>query len=216
MEKIAVMAGTPVDSALGVALVQREGFDALALAVSQNPQEQTRFQLLDAEAKKKTLRSILEPARAQSISRVLVYCNSLSASADFSVLQQETGMDFCTPFDAYRSIAPQFARLGVLAANAQGAAGVERVLVDANPDLRVVSVGNLQWVEAIEAGEAPEEIVVRHGFPAVCDLMRESACQGVVLGCTHFPVLEDALSNRLELPLFQPDDYFRAWLRSGD
>lgn len=214
MEQIAVIAGTPTDTAFGQALVEQSGRKAYAVAVSNTPQEQTRFQILRADEKEKELLARLKPVKAAGMSRVLVYCNSLSASVDFEALSRKTALAFCTPFDYYRSLAPHFTRLGVLAANAQGASGVERALVGANSALSVLSVGNLRWVEAIEAGRSPASLVADEGLIDVCRFMAQNGCQGIVLGCTHFPVLEEALRAVTSLPLFQPDAFFREWIQS--
>ena len=44
-------------------------------------------------------------------------------------------MRIVTPLDVYRRLAPATGRWGVIAANAQGLSGIEKVLLEANPAL---------------------------------------------------------------------------------
>ena len=52
-------------------------------------------------------------------------------------------MKIVTPLDVYRSLAPRYRRLAFIAANAQGLAGIERVLLAANPALDTLSAAAL-------------------------------------------------------------------------
>ncbi len=211
--KIGVLAGTPVDTQFGVRLAQSSGWETVPVAVSRTPQEQTAWQVQPEAVKQEALFQLLAPIKKQGVQQVLVYCNSLSASVDFESLAFRTGLSFCTPFQYYAAMARDYRRLALLAANAQGAAGVEAALVSAHEELSVVSVGNLRWVEAIERQEDPAEIVRHYGFPELLRTFDAMECEAIVLGCTHFPYLENALRTVNTLPVLQPDDYFRTWLK---
>ena len=44
MEKIAVIAGTPIDTQMGAEFLQKKGLETEEFPVSENPVEQTKFQ----------------------------------------------------------------------------------------------------------------------------------------------------------------------------
>ena len=162
MEPIAVLAGTPVDTQMGVDVLSAAGLSGAPFPISPDPREQTAFQISSPAEKHRTALAILNRAQAQGCRKAFVYCNSLSASVDFDALARETGMRIVTPLQVYRTLAPQYRSLAFIAANAQGLAGIERVLLDANPGLDTLSTAALPVVLAIEAGLPPEELVQRH------------------------------------------------------
>ena len=104
---------------------------------------------------------------AQGCRRAFVYCNSLSAAVDFPGLAEETGMRIVTPLDVYRRLALRYRALGVIAANAQGLSGIEKVLLEANPALDLLGACALPVVLAVEAGMPPEEGPVRAQWSCV-------------------------------------------------
>ena len=59
---IAVLAGTPVDTRMGVEYLTDRGLPGLAFPVSDGPREQTAFQHAPAEEKQRRAREILEAA----------------------------------------------------------------------------------------------------------------------------------------------------------
>ena len=79
---IAVLAGTPVDTRMGVEYLTDRGLPGLAFPVSDGPREQTAFQHAPAEEKQRRAREILEAAGSQGCRRAFVYCNSLSGAVD--------------------------------------------------------------------------------------------------------------------------------------
>ena len=87
-ETIAVLAGTPVDTQMGVDVLEAAGLHGLAFPLAGNPWEQTAFQISSAEEKRSKVLSVLRDAQAQGCQKALVYCNSLSASVDFPPLLQ--------------------------------------------------------------------------------------------------------------------------------
>ena len=200
----AVLAGTPVDSAMGVRVLAGHGLMGRAFPMAEDPLRQTAFQLSPEREKTDAVRAVLRQVRAEGCRRVLVYCNSLSAAVDFGPLAAETGLRIVTPMEVYEDLAPRYQRLGVAAANAQGLAGIERVLLDANPALDTLSAGALPVVLAIEAGLPPDELVERHHLAELCDWFADCGMEALVLGCTHFPYFKEALARRTSLPLIDP------------
>ena len=164
-EWTAVLAGTPVDSRMGGRVLAEYGLEGRAFPMAEDPWRQTAFQLSTPAEKTAAVRSVLEGVREQGCRRVLVYCNSLSAAVEFEPLAEETGLRIVTPLQVYRDLAPRFRRLGLIAANAQGLAGIERTLYGTNPSLELLGACLLPVVLAIESGEAPEALVERHRLP---------------------------------------------------
>lgn len=204
MEPIAVLAGTPVDTQMGVDVLSAAGLSGAPFPISPDPREQTAFQISSPEEKHRTALAILNRAQAQGCRKAFVYCNSLSASVDFDALARETGMRIVTPLQVYRTLAPQYRSLAFIAANAQGLAGIERVLLDANPGLDTLSTAALPVVLAIEAGLPPEELVQRHRLAELADWFADCGMEALLLGCTHFPYFKEALARRTSLPLIDP------------
>lgn len=195
-ELIAVLAGTPVDTRMGVSVLQKAGLAGIPFPVSEDPRAQTAFQLLPSEEKLAAMEAVLRIAMERGCRRALVYCNSMSASVDFSELSEKLGLPVVTPMDVYRRAAGMYRRLGVIAANAQGLAGIERALLASNPTLDLYGACALPAVLSVEAGEPPEELT---------SWLQSCGAETLLLGCTHFPYFKAALAARTTLPLLDPD-----------
>ena len=201
---IAVLAGTPVDTRMGVAYLAERGLPGVPFPLSRGPREQTACQHAPAADKRRQALAVLRGAMAQGCRRAFVYCNSLSAAVDFPGLAEETGMRIVTPLDVYRRLAPRYRALGVIAANAQGLSGIEKVLLEDNPALDLLGACALPVVLAVEAGMPPEELVERHRLAALAAWCADGGMEALVLGCTHFPYFKEALAARTGLPLVDP------------
>ena len=203
-EPIAVLAGTPVDTQMGVDVLARAGLSGLSFPLAEDPRQQTAFQISSAPEKQAKVRSVLQAAMNRGCRKAFVYCNSLSSAVDFGPLAVETGMRIVTPLDVYRSLAGQYRRLGLIAANAQGLAGIERVLLAANPALDTLSAAALPAVLAIERGEDPDLLVEHYHLAELADWFAACGMEALLLGCPHFPYFTDALARRTSLPLIDP------------
>lgn len=201
---IAVLAGTPVDTQMGVDYLEKRGIETLSFPLSRDPREQTSFQISPPEEKQKRALEILRQAQEQGCERAFVYCNSLSAAVDFPALAAETGMRIVTPMDVYSRLAGRYERLGVIAANAQGLSGIERVLLGANPQLDMLGVSILPVVLDIEEGLDPGEIVSNRHLAALANWFRSCGMEAMLLGCTHFPYIKKAVENVTELSIIEP------------
>ena len=200
----AVLAGTPVDTRMGVDVLSSHGLEGLPFPISKDPWRQTAFQLSSPEEKAAAVRRVLEDARAKGCGRAFVYCNSLSAAVDFPALESETALRIVTPMEIYFRLAPRFRSLALVAANAQGLAGIERTLYAANPKLELLGTCLLPVVMSIEAGEDPESLTERFRLPELAEWFRLQGAEALLLGCTHFPYLKAALAERTSLPLVDP------------
>ena len=113
-------------------------------------------------------------------------------------------MHIVTPLQVYRALPACYRRLGLVAANAQGLAGIERVLYQEDPSLELLSVSLLPVVLSIESGASPEEIISRHCLTELTAWFQGCGMEALILGCTHFPYVKEALSARTNLLLIDP------------
>ena len=203
-EPIAVLAGTPVDTRMGVDLLISAGLPALAFPISEDPRRQNLFQISSADEKYAAVLSVLNAAMQQGCRKAFVYCNSLSSSVDFTALAEETGMRIVTPLQVYRSLPSRYHRLGIVAANAPGLSGIEQTLYREDPSLELLSVSLLPLVLAIESALPPETLIQQYHLVELADWFRSCGMEALVLGCTHFPYVKDALAARTDLPLIDP------------
>ena len=205
---IGVIAGTPVDTAFGITLVKQVSSQYISCAISQTPEEQTSFQVLPKAEKRQYVKQVLQDFRAQGVEQVLVYCNSLSSSVDFDALARELSLPIVTPLHFYRQLAVAYQSMGLLAANAQGSAGIERVITLHNPHSRVHAVSSLDWVEAVEERMAPQVLLESRGLKETIALFETFKVEAIIFGCTHFPYFLEAYQAATSLPCLSADAYF--------
>ena len=203
-EPIAVLAGTPVDTQMGIDLLHAAGLTALACPLSENPRQQNLFQISSAAEKHAFVLNILNQAMQSGCRRALVYCNSLSSSVDFTALAEETGMQIVTPLQVYRSLPARYHRLGIVAANAPGLSGIEQTLYHEDPSLELLSVSLLPLVLAIETAAPPETLVQQYHLHDLAAWFQNCGMEAMILGCTHFPYVKQALQAQTSLPLIDP------------
>ncbi|MCD8037347.1 MAG: Asp/Glu/hydantoin racemase, partial [Clostridiales bacterium] len=198
---------TLVDTRMGAEILREKGFlNAMEFPVSEDPSAQHEFQLMSAERKHIELGELFRYIMMENCKGVFVYCNSLSASADFGRLSDESGLPAVTPLDVYRNIAPRFSKLAVIAANSQGLAGIEKVLYSANPQIEMMGTSIISAVHAIENGENPNSIVERLKLDELAEWYEHNGMEALVLGCTHFPYFKEALIKRISLSIIDPAD----------
>ena len=163
--KIAVMAGTPIDSQLGEDLLKKYGYkDIVKIPISKNPVEQTTFQALDDTEREDIIVEIINKIKEQQCSAIFVYCNSLSSVVDFDRLALENKINIITPMQMYRNLGLEYKYLAVMAANSHGLTGVENNLYLSNPELKVFGLSMLELVKAIEDKNSPDTIVADFDF----------------------------------------------------
>ena len=201
---VAVLAGTPVDTEMGVRVLREHGIAALNCPVSRYPLEQAAFQVKSRAEKQAALRAILRGAMERGCGSAFIYCNSLSGSADFPALAGELGIRIVTPLDAYGLYAKQYARLAVIGYNGQALAGIDTAMVRANSKLILLPAGTPTVTFDIEEGLDPDEIIRHNHIDALLDYFEVCGCEALVLGCTHFPYLTEALGRYTKLPLLDP------------
>ena len=200
--KIAVMAGTPIDSKLGENLLNSYGYsDIVLVPISNNPVEQTTFQSLNDSEREKIIVEIIEQLKEKNCEVIFVYCNSLSSVVDFDRLAIEHNIKIVTPMQMYRNLGLEYKYLAVMAANSHGLTGVENNLYVSNPSLRVLGLSMLELVKAIEEENRPEKIVKDFNFEVLFNYFEQTKVEAVVLGCTHFPYIKKELEKITNLPI---------------
>lgn len=200
--KIAVMAGTPIDSKLGENLLNSCGYNDIVLVpISNNPVEQTTFQSLNDSEREKIIVEIIEQLKEKNCEVIFVYCNSLSSVVDFDRLAIEHNIKIVTPMQMYRNLGLEYKYLAVMAANSHGLTGVENNLYVSNPSLRVLGLSMLELVKAIEEENSPEKIVKDFNFEVLFNYFEQTKVEAVVLGCTHFPYIKKELEKITNLPI---------------
>ena len=200
--KIAVMAGTPIDSKLCADLLGSYGYDDVVLVpISNNPVEQTTFQALEDEERENIIVKIIDELKEKGCDAIFVYCNSLSSVVDFDRLAEKMNISIITPMQMYRNLGLEYKYLAVMAANSHGLTGVENNLYVSNPRLRVLGLSMLELVKAIEEENSPEEIVKDFNFEVLFNYFEQTKVEAVVLGCTHFPYIKKELEKITKLPI---------------
>lgn len=200
--KIAVMAGTPIDSKLGAELLNSYGYeDVVLVPISNNPVEQTTFQALEDEERENIIVKIIDELKEKDCDSIFVYCNSLSSVVDFDGLAEKMDISIITPMQMYRNLGLEYKCLAVMAANSHGLTGVENNLYVSNPRLRVLGLSMLELVKAIEEGDKPEQIVEDFNFKTLFNYFELTNVEAVVLGCTHFPYIKKELEKITKLPI---------------
>lgn len=200
--KIAVMAGTPIDSKLGENLLNSYGYNDIVLVpISNNPVEQTTFQSLNDSEREKIIVEIIEQLKEKNCEVIFVYCNSLSSVVDFDRLSTEYNIKIVTPMQMYRNLGLEYKYLAVMAANSHGLTGVENNLYVSNPSLCVLGLSMLELVKAIEEENSPEKIVKDFNFEVLFNYFEQTKVEAVVLGCTHFPYIKKELEKITNLPI---------------
>ncbi|MBQ3661486.1 MAG: glutamate racemase [Firmicutes bacterium] len=206
--KVAVMAGTPVDTKMGADFLAAKdaSLEIVSYPLSPDPITQTVWQFSSEENKRARMVQVFDELEAQGIRHFFIYCNSLSGAFDFDSFAVERGVCIVTPFQVYRSLATRYRSIAFNSANLLGAYGIEKAFRDVKPDLDVIGMAHLAIVRDIEAGLAPEKIIERQGLKSLARFFKEAGAEIWLLGCTHFPYIKEAMQPYSELPLIDPAD----------
>ena len=206
--KVAVIAGTLVDTAMGVEYLNKKDpeIEAIAYPATDSPRAGQLFQLSSQETKRKRFTEIYSDAESKGIKDFFIYCNSLSGVFDFEGFAAERGDRAYTPLQVYRELGEKYDRSAVIAVNNQSTAGIERALFERNPNAEVIGLGILSLISAVEDKRDPEEIVESFDLQDLVRFFEKNGVECLILGCTHFPYFQDAISKRTHLPVINPAD----------
>lgn len=201
---IGVIAGTIFDTQLGVDFLKNRGYDAEAYPISNTPQEQSILQILYPRKLEKMVIHRIHEIKSQGMKNIFVYCNSLSGAVDMDKLSLDFQVNIITPLQIYSQLGKSYKRIGVLAANNQSTFAIEKIIQKSNSDAYVVGIGLLLLVDAIEKKMNPKTIVKEFALEKLLDFFSTIGCEGIILGCTHFPYIYKALRELSTLPIIDP------------
>ena len=231
LPKVAVIAGTPVDTQMGVEYIEKKNreaggngfqFTPVYCPAAEDCDAQVKFQYSDHDGKRAVMDNIFDPAIAEGIRDFFIYCNSLSGAFDFDTYALkksiESGEDIrvYTPLQVYRKLGSMYGCIGVMAANNLSSHAIEEALMSSNPDIYAIGTGNMSVVRAIEDGLDPGEIVDSFGLEDMASYMEACGAEAILLGCTHFPYFREELAELTELPILDPADEMYAALLTAN
>lgn len=204
MTRIGVIAGTPVDTQMGVDFLAGKGIEGVGYQTAASPQEQHELQLLVKDKLHKIVVEIILEAKEEGIEKFFLYCNSLSSAVDMDRVSRETEAFIVTPFTVYRGMANNYSKLLILAANGQSCAKIETILLEANRELKMWSISALPLVKEIEDKNSDDEIFSKLALDKLLSWAQMNSFDGILLGCTHFPYMKDILEKHTEIPIIDP------------
>lgn len=204
--KIGVIAGTPVDTRMGVDYVRSMGFQTVSRACSESPEEQMGMQVLQPEVLTERVIALCNEMVCEGTDGIFVNCNSLTAAVDMPRIRANVPQKIVTPLDVYRECASDYHVLGVIAANGQSLAAIERVIMDQNPSCHVFGAALKLLVIAIEHQVPPDEIFEGQGLAHLNDFVQRPGGEALILGCTHFPYILPQLERCVTIPIINPSE----------
>lgn len=231
--KLAVIAGTAVDTRMGVSFIEKKNKEQAEqnpsatliepnyCPVSEDCDAQLSFQYADEGVKKAKIDELFDSAIKEGVRDFFVYCNSLSGAFDFeNYAAEKSGEQGCeirvyTPLQVYRELGSSYNCIGVIAAHNMSAHAIEEALMGQNPDIYVIGSGNMQLVRMIEDGADPAEIADSCGMDSLLAYMEASGAEAVILGCTHFPYLKKELEKMTELKIIDPAEEMHSLIVSN-
>ncbi len=203
---VGVIAGTPIDTRFGVNYLEAHHIKALGRSISETPQQQTEMQALNRDELTARTLAVIDELRRNGANAIMIYCNSLSGAIDLEGVRQQIGMPLVSPLDVYKDLIGKYRKFGLLAANCQSCANIERLILENDSKAKVIGVGNLQIVEDIEKGYSPKAIIRDHALVEIGSSLRMSGVEILILACTHFEYFYDDLKGRVCLEIFEPSE----------
>ena len=203
--KIGVIAGTPVDTAMGAEYVRRSGHTAIERPCSATPQEQMLLQDLHRDQLTDRVIALCDEMTAEGAEGILMYCNSMAAAVDAEYVRGAIrSRKLVTPFDVYRESALQYSRLAVVAATSQSLGAIEKIIAEQNPACVSFGVSLLPLVIGIETGRPPMEIFASCGIEHFLRGFEILGAEALLLGCTHFPYIEGPVRKCFHGDVIEP------------
>ncbi len=142
--------------------------------------------------------------RQQQVTTVVMACNTTNALAR-DVAEGQAGVPVVGLIGAAAAMV-QESRVGVLATPATVASGAYRASIEAlNPGTLVVQQACPTFVPLIERGDLASQELRQQALHYLAPLL-EASVEAVILGCTHYPLLEPLLRSLLppEIRLIDP------------
>ncbi|MBB5211319.1 aspartate/glutamate racemase family protein [Microbulbifer hydrolyticus] len=211
---IGIIAGTATDTRFGLDFLAARQVPGIGLAISASPQAQTQLQALGRDELTRQLIDAIARLENAGASAAMIYCNSLSGAVDMTAVRAAVPIPVISPLDVYAELTQRYRNFGLLAANCQSCANIEREILAGNPSAKVIGIGNLQIVEDIEDGMPASMIVQQHALDDLAAALVKSGVQILILGCTHFDYFyEELLLHCDGIRLFLPSERMLAILQ---
>lgn len=162
--------------------------------------------------------AILNWMAAQGVKMVLIGCNTSSALAYTDLITSSFSFpifDMIRPFAESESLSLFLGQepktLGVFATSATVKSSMhKKILEAAHPKLSVLSVACPEWVSIIENGQIEHPETLFH-IKKYIEPLLEQGIDGLVYGCTHYPLLDNKLKEIMpsylsHIPIIDPAD----------
>jgi len=209
-----LIAGTSVDTALGSNFLQKQGWEVESFAISRSAQEQNNLQQNYAEKLQSVCLQEMIRMQAMGVKFILIYCSSLSSVLNINSFHEILKIPIYTPLNYYSTIANNYKQFGVIAANAIGLNGFERLISKENERAEIVGMHNINIVREIERGKDPKEIVDNNVLFKFIQRTEKQNCECIVLACTHFTYIKSALVVLTQLPVLDIDSGLLSLIKS--
>lgn len=209
--KVAVLAGTLVDTKMGEEILISRGFEVMGYPLAKNPQEQTKMQYFSKEELEEKVADIVKCGKTEGVEKVFIYCNSLSSAIDYEKLEKLLDIPFITPLETYKNLDKSINSVAILAANGISAYKIDKIINEYNQNVNTISIGNLSIVLSIEENLSPKEIITRLNLEGLLDYFsnikdERYKIDSILLGCTHFPYIKEELEKLTDLKIIDPVD----------
>lgn len=203
--KIGVIAGTPIDTQMGIDFANKKGLKAHGFPTASSPQEQNLLQFLHPDALTEKVLALVKEFEEQGVFRTMIYCNSLSSAIDANFIRKQCRKTILvTPLDIYRNISCHYKKIVLWAANGQCLAGIEHIFYEQNPSINIIGISMLPVIKSIERQEPNDAIFKQFELISLCQ--KDSNPEALVLGCTHLPYLLPVLSKEVNIPIIDPSE----------
>lgn len=204
--KIGVIAGTPVDTRMGVEYIESHGHNAVSRASCKCPEEQARMQELFPKELTDQVISLCKEMINDGAEGIYINCNSMSTAIDVKRLRENLpDIKVVTPLDVYEECANNYKRLAIIAANGQSLAGIERTIAAKNHNVLTFGAGLMPLVIAIEKQKNPIEIMQDYRIAELINSFIAMNCDALILGCTHFPYIAEQIKNSCSIKMIDPN-----------
>lgn len=202
--RIAVLAGTPVDTEMGANFFSQYGYVTISGITATDPKEQSYLQMFGRDKLYNITRSLIFDFARKGAEAAVVYCNSLSCALELDRLRNECPIPIITPLESYELIVKNYDFIGILAANGQSLHRLEEICINYKPEIKLMGASMLPVVEAIEKQMPPGKIINDNGIVKLVNGFSDAGAQCIILGCTHFPYFREELSSYLQIPVLNP------------
>lgn len=209
--KVAVFAGTDIDTKMGADFLEREGIETISYPLSKNPEEQTKMQYFSKEKLEELVTSKIEEGKEKGIDKVLIYCNSLSSAIDYEKIAVNTDIEIITPLESYLDLGDVVKGVAILAANGISAYKVDKLINEAYINVQTISIGNLSIVKEIETAKDPADIIKDLALDRLIQYIEsikidEYKIDSLILACTHFSYIADEIKKITDLEVIDPSE----------